>query len=121
MQQNISSGLILVIEGDRRKFVHDENLPIYDIAEYDEAHLSLLSLSLTDTKDVLALQTLNSTLWYYCGWSFLSTTPTHLTSWHALMHSHNTPFPAFNDAHKGICYMSMFLCSYEAMAAHHCS
>ena len=29
MQQNISSGLIFVVEGDRRKFVHDENFPIY--------------------------------------------------------------------------------------------
>ena len=29
MQQNISSGLIFVVEGDRQKFVYDENFPIY--------------------------------------------------------------------------------------------
>ena len=29
MQQKISSDLIFVIEGNRRKFVHDENFPIY--------------------------------------------------------------------------------------------
>ena len=29
MQQNISSGLILVVEGDQRKFVNNKNFPIH--------------------------------------------------------------------------------------------
>ena len=29
MQQNILLSLIFVVEGDRRKFVYDENFPIY--------------------------------------------------------------------------------------------
>ena len=35
MQQNILSGLIFVVEGHRRKFVHDENFPIYGMLTID--------------------------------------------------------------------------------------